>query len=46
MQVRIHHEHEGAGSVQLIEEEKAPLSVSQCSMAGAQQCFRDQGKHI
>lgn len=45
MQVRIHHEHEGAGSVQLIEE-KAPLSVSQCSMAGAQQFFRDQGKHI
>lgn len=35
MPVRVHHEHEGACSVHLAEEEgKAILSTSQCSMAG------------
>lgn len=46
MHVRIHHEHEGAGSVRLIEGGgKAMLSVSQCSLAAAQQ-FSETRKSI
>jgi len=47
MHGRIHHKPETADSVCLIEEEgKALVSLSQCSMAGAQQFVKDQEKHI